>query len=99
MRGASRGSAGRTFHPGRTGLEDMMSGLIESKSSRAGSSRATTGTALQIRNNRRWRYFLYQAALVSVKPAHFSGKSSSEKMAETGQTGTQAPQSMHSTGS
>ena len=32
-----------------------------------------------------------------VRP--FSGRSSSAKMAETGQTGTQAPQSMHSTGS
>src|SRR5215471_9960330 len=30
---------------------------------------------------------------------HFSGRSSSAKIAETGQTGTQAPQSMHSTGS
>src|SRR4029077_8001051 len=31
--------------------------------------------------------------------AHFSGKSSTAKIADTGQTGTQAPQSMHSTGS
>src|SRR5215831_6155597 len=30
---------------------------------------------------------------------HFSGRSSSAKIAETGQTGTQAPQPMHSTGS
>src|SRR5215471_12476593 len=30
---------------------------------------------------------------------HFSGRSSSAKIAETGQTGTHAPQSMHSTGS
>src|SRR5215831_5965958 len=30
---------------------------------------------------------------------HFSGRSSTAKIAETGQTGTQAPQSMHSTGS
>src|SRR5438046_2464304 len=30
---------------------------------------------------------------------HFSGRSSNAKIAETGQTGTQAPQSMHSTGS
>src|SRR5580700_832293 len=38
-------------------------------------------------------------ALRSVKEAHFSGRSSSAKMADTGHTGTQAPQSMHSTGS
>ena len=31
--------------------------------------------------------------------AHFSGRSSSAKIADTGQTGTHAPQSMHSTGS
>src|SRR5205085_7030221 len=30
---------------------------------------------------------------------HFSGRSSAAKIAETGQTGTQAPQSIHSTGS
>src|SRR5215470_4323295 len=30
---------------------------------------------------------------------HFSGRSSRAKIAETGQTGTHAPQSMHSTGS
>ena len=39
------------------------------------------------------------AAFFAVYSAHFSGRSSSAKMAETGQTGTQAPQSMHSTGS
>jgi hypothetical protein len=33
------------------------------------------------------------------KVAHFSGRSSCAKMADTGQAGTQAPQSMHSTGS
>src|SRR5436305_10316508 len=38
-------------------------------------------------------------ALRSVKAFHFSGRSSSAKIAETGHTGTQAPQSMHSTGS
>src|SRR6185295_15067864 len=38
-------------------------------------------------------------ALRSVNDAHFSGRSSSAKMADTGHTGTQAPQSMHSTGS
>jgi hypothetical protein len=41
---------------------------------------------------------VYQSALIGVKLAHFSGKSSSAKIAVTGQTGTQAPQSMHSTG-
>src|SRR6266446_3414226 len=38
-------------------------------------------------------------ALISVYSFHFSGRSSSAKIADTGQTGTQAPQSMHSTGS
>src|ERR1700676_4154443 len=35
---------------------------------------------------------------MGVKWAHFSGRSSKAKIAVTGQTGTQAPQSMHSTG-
>jgi hypothetical protein len=39
------------------------------------------------------------AAFLGVKSDHFSGRSSTAKMAETGQTGTHAPQSMHSTGS
>jgi hypothetical protein len=39
------------------------------------------------------------AAFFAVNSFHFSGRSSSAKMAETGQTGTQAPQSIHSTGS
>jgi hypothetical protein len=43
-------------------------------------------------------FFVYQSALIGVKCAHFSGKSSNAKMAVTGQTGTHAPQSMHSTG-
>src|SRR5882762_1848010 len=43
-------------------------------------------------------FFVYQSALIGVKLAHFSGRSSSAKMAVTGQTGTQAPQSMHSVG-
>src|ERR1035437_9855456 len=38
-------------------------------------------------------------ALRSVYSFHFSGRSSSAKIADTGQTGTHAPQSMHSTGS
>jgi hypothetical protein len=41
---------------------------------------------------------VYQSALIGVKLAHFSGKSSKAKIAVTGQTGTHAPQSMHSTG-
>src|SRR5262252_496911 len=44
-------------------------------------------------------YFLaYQSELVAEKAFHLSGKSSSAKIAVTGQTGTQAPQSMHSVG-
>ena len=39
------------------------------------------------------------SAFFWAKEAHFSGRSSSAKIADTGQTGTQAPQSMHSTGS
>src|SRR5580765_2133622 len=46
-------------------------------------------------NNYRPKYF----ALISVYSFHFSGRSSSAKIADTGHTGTQAPQSMHSTGS
>src|SRR5579859_4748396 len=38
-------------------------------------------------------------AFLSAYSFHFSGRSSSAKIAETGQTGTHAPQSMHSTGS
>src|SRR6202011_3733781 len=45
------------------------------------------------------RYFLaYQPALMGVKFCHFSGRSSRAKIAVTGQTGTHAPQSIHSTG-
>jgi hypothetical protein len=43
-------------------------------------------------------FFLYQSALIGVKLDHFSGRSSSAKIAVTGQTGTHAPQSMHSSG-
>src|SRR5262252_126428 len=41
------------------------------------------------------KYFAFR----SVNAFHFSGRSSSAKIADTGQTGTHAPQSMHSTGS
>src|SRR5271157_5160989 len=43
-------------------------------------------------------YFSKYFALISVKCCHFSGRSSTGKIAVTGQTGTQAPQSMHSVG-
>jgi len=39
------------------------------------------------------------AAFLAVNSFHFSGRSSSAKTAETGHTGTHAPQSIHSTGS
>src|SRR6267378_1668779 len=42
--------------------------------------------------------FAYQSALIGEKLFHFSGRSSSAKIAVTGQTGTHAPQSMHSVG-
>src|SRR6185437_10013878 len=38
-------------------------------------------------------------AFLSAYSFHFSGRSSKAKMADTGHTGTHAPQSMHSTGS
>jgi len=42
---------------------------------------------------------LYHCALIAVNAFTLSGTSSSAKMAETGQAGSQAPQSMHSSGS
>jgi hypothetical protein len=45
-----------------------------------------------------YAFFVYQSALIGVKLCHFSGRSSNAKIAVTGQTGTHAPQSMHSTG-
>src|SRR5271168_439676 len=47
---------------------------------------------------RRPYFLLYQSAFTGVKLDHFSGRSSSANIAVTGQTGTHAPQSMHSTG-
>jgi cysteine synthase A len=44
-------------------------------------------------------HFWYQLALISRYSFHCSGRSSSAKIASTGQAGTQAPQSMHSSGS
>src|SRR5688572_32333159 len=43
-------------------------------------------------------YFLKKRALIRVNSAHCSGRSSSKKMASTGQTSAQTPQSMHSSG-
>src|SRR5260221_8673529 len=41
---------------------------------------------------------LKKSEFLVMKSAHLSGVSSSEKIASTGQAGTQAPQSMHSSG-
>src|ERR1700730_9353211 len=49
--------------------------------------------------DKRTDYLPKYAAFFAVYSFHFSGKSSSAKIADTGHTGTQAPQSMHSTGS
>src|SRR5450432_3484427 len=47
----------------------------------------------------RANYFLsYHAEFLAENSCHFSGRSSRAKIAVTGQTGTHAPQSMHSTG-
>lgn len=43
-------------------------------------------------------YFWKKAALISLNSAHCSGRSSSKKIASTGQTSAQTPQSMHSSG-
>src|SRR5579875_711807 len=43
-------------------------------------------------------FALYQSALIAAYPDHFSGRSSMAKIAVTGHTGTQAPQSIHSSG-
>src|SRR5215472_18494678 len=60
--------------------------------------RAALQFGLRVRNlgcRQRPKYL----AFFSVKAFHFSGRSSRAKIAETGHTGTQAPQSIHSTGS
>jgi hypothetical protein len=44
-------------------------------------------------------FLLYQSISIWAKCAHFSGSSSRGKIAWTGQTGTQAPQSMQVSGS
>src|SRR3974377_369208 len=59
--------------------------------------------AVEIQRLRRMRpganyFLLYQSAFMARNCCHFSGRSSRAKIAVTGQTGTQAPQSMHSTG-
>src|SRR5882724_2862312 len=43
-------------------------------------------------------FFAYHSEFVAVNACHLSGKSSSAKIAVTGHTGTQAPQSIHSVG-
>src|SRR5262249_3434794 len=40
-----------------------------------------------------------KAALIFTNGSHFSGRASSGKIASTGHSGSQAPQSMHSSGS
>src|SRR5579859_483966 len=64
-----------------------------------GEDKAAREAQPERRPPRRKGYFLaYQSALTGVKLFHFSGRSSRAKMAVTGQTGTHAPQSMHSVG-
>ena len=47
----------------------------------------------------KWEKFIQvNSELRGIKLFHFSGVSSSAKIASTGQAGTQAPQSMHSSG-
>src|SRR5437879_11161372 len=58
----------------------------------------TARTFARPRTPRYFPCFAYQSALIGVKLFHFSGRSSSAKIAVTGQTGTHAPQSMHSVG-
>src|ERR1700722_5172112 len=61
-------------------------------------ARVPNRTKLPFADRRDQAWLVYQSALIGVKCAHFSGRSSKAKIAVTGQTGTQAPQSMHSTG-
>src|SRR2546423_6375693 len=76
-----------------TAIEFQLS-FGDLKSKRRVPMRAWRTVIRQISRHRP-KYF----ALRSVKLFHFSGRSSSAKIADTGHTGTQAPQSMHSTGS
>jgi len=82
--------------------------VVEEKWELRRKSRAQTHTRIALAGMRAWRVMLGEtktnyrpkwAAFFSVKLAHFSGRSSAAKIAETGHAGTQAPQSMHSTGS
>src|SRR5260370_35008572 len=73
----------------RAGIKKRHAGACRSKSKKAG---------CVVQRPRYFPCFAYQSALIGVKLFHFSGRSSSAKIAVTGQTGTQAPQSMHSGG-
>src|SRR6516162_8063938 len=64
-----------------------------------GTRRAPETGALEFQKTTAATYFFaYQSVFIAAKFCHFSGRSSRAKIAVTGQTGTQAPQSMHSTG-
>src|SRR6266852_1894500 len=73
----------------RAGIKKRHAGACRSKSKKAG---------CVVQRPRYFPCFAYQSALIGVKLFHFSGRSSRAKIAVTGQTGTQAPQSMHSVG-
>src|SRR5260370_2961446 len=68
------------------------------KAARRSVPRKTKTNPVRPRRGSYFPCFAYQSALIGVKLFHFSGRSSSAKIAVTGQTGTQAPQSMHSVG-
>src|SRR5579863_4552822 len=90
-----RGQTGKSIVYRVKKFSDGSRNLRRTKKEKAHAHEQKT-RALQLRN------VIYRPkylALRSVKLFHFSGKSSNAKIADTGQTGTQAPQSMHSTGS
>src|SRR6266550_1053633 len=78
------------------GLEFL--GPAHEKKRHAGACRPKRKSRLLPRGSGYFPCFAYQSALIGVKLFHFSGRSSSAKIAVTGQTGTHAPQSMHSVG-
>src|SRR6266480_8106988 len=94
------------FRPKRVGMVSSADQALGVKILRPGiqkaARRSVPSKAVQIRwpSSRLgyFPFFAYQSALIGVKLFHFSGRSSSAKMAVTGQTGTHAPQSMHSVG-
>jgi hypothetical protein len=61
-------------------------------------TRLQVSQELKVKSQKR-SYRPKYAAFFAVNSFHFSGRSSSAKMADTGHTGTHAPQSIHSTGS